>query len=516
MLFVSLRDLQWRRRRFLIGVLAAGLVFALTLLMSGVSASFKTEIKHTVASFGVDAWVVPSEVSGPFTSSQVFPAAEARKVASQPNVHGADPVLLMRSSITTKSVRDLNLVGIPPGGIVRPTLTSGRALRAPGDIVADASLGLRLGSAVRMFGRGFTVVGRTSGVTYFAGTPVAFVPLADLQAAALSGAPLANAVVVHGSITSAPAGYRLLTNAAVRADLGRPMRKATQTINFVMTLLWIVAAGIIGSILYLQAIERSRDFAVFKATGVTTRTLLWGLAVQAIALALCSALAAYVLSLLLTPAMSMAVEIPRSAYLALPVIAIVVGLVSSLVALAPGRHRRSRPGVRRMTMTVAADLQVRDLVIEYSSGGYPVRPIDRLSLDAGGGELVLLLGASGCGKTTLLSVLAAILTPTSGSVSVAGTDVTALRGASLTDYRRKTVGVVFQAFNLVPSLTALENVMVPLRAAGDGGASAARDRAVELLERVDLGHRLQHRPSGLSGGQQQRVAIARGSRTTRP
>jgi putative ABC transport system ATP-binding protein len=117
-----------------------------------------------------------------------------------------------------------------------------------------------------------------------------------------------------------------------------------------------------------------------------------------------------------------------------------------------------------MTVT-GADLRVRDLVIEYSSGGYPVRPIDGLSLDASGGQLVLLLGASGCGKTTLLSVLAAILTPHAGEVSVAGVDVLSLRGAALTDYRRKTVGVVFQAFNLVASLTAVENVTVPLRAA---------------------------------------------------
>lgn len=160
-------------------------------------------------------------------------------------------------------------------------------------------------------------------------------------------------------------------------------------------------------------------------------------------------------------------------------------------------------------MTVSgADLKVRDLVIEYSSGGYPVRPIDGLDLDAAGGELVLLLGASGCGKTTLLSVLAAILTPSEGVVEVAGVDVTALRGAALTEYRRKTVGVVFQAFNLVPSLSAVENVMVPLRGARVS-RRVARDRAVELLEQVDLGHRLQHRPSGMSGGQQQRVAIAR-------
>ncbi|HTL84372.1 MAG TPA: ATP-binding cassette domain-containing protein [Acidimicrobiia bacterium] len=157
---------------------------------------------------------------------------------------------------------------------------------------------------------------------------------------------------------------------------------------------------------------------------------------------------------------------------------------------------------------VGADVKVRDLMIEYSSGGYPVRPIDGLSLDATGGELVLLLGASGCGKTTLLSVLAAILTPNSGSVNVAGVEVVGLKGNALTHYRRNTVGVVFQAFNLVPSLSALENVMVPLRAAGVG-RGAARQRAEELLARVDLTDRMQHRPGDMSGGQQQRVAIAR-------
>src|SRR4051794_33258665 len=154
------------------------------------------------------------------------------------------------------------------------------------------------------------------------------------------------------------------------------------------------------------------------------------------------------------------------------------------------------------------DLVVSDLVIEYSSGGYAVRPIDGLSLEVKGGELVLLLGASGCGKTTLLSIIAAILSPTAGSVKVGETEVVGLKGAALTDYRRNTVGVVFQAFNLVPSLNALENVMVPLRAAGVSRKDA-KARATELLERVDLSNRMTHRPGGMSGGQQQRVAIAR-------
>jgi putative ABC transport system ATP-binding protein len=155
-----------------------------------------------------------------------------------------------------------------------------------------------------------------------------------------------------------------------------------------------------------------------------------------------------------------------------------------------------------------SDMRVRDLTIEYSSGGYTVRPIDQLDLDIKSGELALLLGASGCGKTTLLSTMASLLRPTAGTIDVGGVEVTGLSGAALTDYRRHTVGVVFQAFNLIPSLTARENVIVTLRGAGVQ-RRAATARADEVLAQVDLVDRANHRPGDLSGGQQQRVAIAR-------
>jgi putative ABC transport system ATP-binding protein len=155
-----------------------------------------------------------------------------------------------------------------------------------------------------------------------------------------------------------------------------------------------------------------------------------------------------------------------------------------------------------------AALTVRGLTIEYSSGGYAARPIDNLDLDVRDGELVLLLGASGCGKTTLLSAMAAILTPTSGSIKVGDTEVVGLKGRALLEHRRRTCGVVFQAFNLVPSLNAWENVAAPLWATGVRGR-AARTRAVDLLTSVGMEDRLHHRPGDLSGGQQQRVAIAR-------
>jgi len=157
---------------------------------------------------------------------------------------------------------------------------------------------------------------------------------------------------------------------------------------------------------------------------------------------------------------------------------------------------------------MTSTLRVDDLTVQYETGGYLIKPLDGLSFSAEDGEMVVLLGPSGCGKTTLLSCLAGLLTATSGQVHFGDTEVTSLQGAALSAYRRQTVGVVFQAFNLIPSLSALGNVIVPLRLAGIGRGTA-RDRAELLLNVVGLTERAHHRPAQLSGGQQQRVAIAR-------
>jgi putative ABC transport system ATP-binding protein len=154
------------------------------------------------------------------------------------------------------------------------------------------------------------------------------------------------------------------------------------------------------------------------------------------------------------------------------------------------------------------ELRIKDLTMEFSSGGYKLRPIDSFDLEVSTGELVLLLGASGCGKTTLLSMLARLLTPTSGAITFGDIDVTGLAGPALADYRRETVGIVFQAFNLIPSLTARENVQIAAQA-GKVPKRVARERAEKLLTDVGLAERMSHKPGDMSGGQQQRVAIAR-------
>jgi putative ABC transport system ATP-binding protein len=157
---------------------------------------------------------------------------------------------------------------------------------------------------------------------------------------------------------------------------------------------------------------------------------------------------------------------------------------------------------------ILVSLSIKNLTVEFSSGGYKIRPLNGFSFDSDDAELVVLLGPSGCGKTTLLSCLAGLLTPASGSIRFNNEEITGLRGRDLAAYRRQTVGVVFQAFNLIPSLSARSNVMVPLRLSG-APRKQARERASALLDRVGLAERAGHRPAQMSGGQQQRVAIAR-------
>ena len=153
-------------------------------------------------------------------------------------------------------------------------------------------------------------------------------------------------------------------------------------------------------------------------------------------------------------------------------------------------------------------LEVTDLTVEYSSGGYKVRPLNDFTLHVDKRELTVLLGASGCGKSTLLSAIAGLLRPLSGSIRVDNAEVVGLGNRALTRYRQTSVGVVFQAFNLIPSLTACENIEIICRTAGQS-RTAGRERAEHLLEMMDLGNRMNHRPGSMSGGQQQRVAIAR-------
>ena len=151
-------------------------------------------------------------------------------------------------------------------------------------------------------------------------------------------------------------------------------------------------------------------------------------------------------------------------------------------------------------------LAVRNLTKEYRSGGGALAVLRNVSFDVAAGETLAIVGPSGSGKTTLLGLLAGLDTPSTGAVLLDGTDLARLDEDARARLRGDRVGFVFQSFQLIPTLTALENVQVPLELRGNGDTEG---RARDLLERVGLGNRTHHFPTQLSGGEQQRVAIAR-------
>jgi putative ABC transport system ATP-binding protein len=157
-------------------------------------------------------------------------------------------------------------------------------------------------------------------------------------------------------------------------------------------------------------------------------------------------------------------------------------------------------------------VEATGLTKQYGEGSTAVEALRGVSLDVKSGELVAVMGPSGSGKSTLMHILAGLDKPTEGTVTIAGTEITKLADAKLTRLRRKHIGFVFQFFNLLPMLTAEDNVILPLSIAGEKPDKKWLD---ELLQQTGLTERRSHRPSELSGGQQQRVALAR-ALVTRP
>ncbi len=153
-------------------------------------------------------------------------------------------------------------------------------------------------------------------------------------------------------------------------------------------------------------------------------------------------------------------------------------------------------------------IELRNVTKIYRKGPEEIRALDNVSLVVQPGEFVVLLGVSGAGKTTLLNLIGGLDTPTSGSVLVDGVEISKLDAWSLTRYRREKVGFIFQTFQLIPTLTVLENVMLPLVPVKMGYQEKV-EKARRLIKQVGLSGRINHLPGELSGGEQQRVAIAR-------
>jgi len=326
MVHAALRDLMFRRRRYLISAFGCGLVFAIGLVMTGLSAAFPVEWERTVEALDAKSFVIPERLSGPFTGASPF---EAERLPS-----GVEPFAYAVQTATGDKPVTVAMMGLAPGSPSVPVLSGGRGFEKAGEALASTRSPFAIGDTIKVSGHSLRIVGTVGNLSVNGGMPAVVVPLGDAQKILYRGLPLVGAGIIRtDGHVAAPDGLQLQSAAAAQTDALRLLASARQSIDFVKILLWLVAALIIGSVTFLSVIERLRDFAVFKAIGTSARSIAAGVMLQTVALALISAMLGIVLGLLIAPMFPLPVVISPVAALLLPALGAVVGVVASLFGL---------------------------------------------------------------------------------------------------------------------------------------------------------------------------------------
>jgi putative ABC transport system permease protein len=337
MLAVTFADLWFRARQFAIAVIGVGLVLGLALALSGLADGFHAEVAGTVDAVDATSWVMSESAHGRVTAFAAFPQSAVASVAHEPGVRSAAALLFAPSQVAqvagSATSQTVNLFGVEPGGLGDPVVVSGHRLSGPDQVIVDGKLAAPLGSELTLGGHRFRVVGIVDGRTLTGGLPIVYMPLATVQAAVTGGRPLITAVVTSGVPATVPAGLVALAPSTVVTDTVGQLQSAVSSIDNTRWLMWIVAAAIVASMLYVAALERKRDFAVLKALGSSSSTLFMSLVLEAVVVTLLAAVLAEVLASALTPTFAQPVDITPEARLVLPAIAVAVGVLASISAL---------------------------------------------------------------------------------------------------------------------------------------------------------------------------------------
>jgi len=328
----SARDLAWRWRRFLITTVAAALVLALTILLSGIIEHLDAEIERTVDTLGADGFAFAADIPGPFTSVAAIPAEQEGALLAA-GATRADPIVAVPQTLRMEPALDAFVIGHRPGGLGTPPVSEGRAPVSDGEAAVDSKSGLTLGADLVVAGATYEVVGLTEGLTVLGERPNVYITLAAAQRAVFGGQSVATTFLIEGEVANPPVGLRVIGPAAAIDDLRRPMVDTIESIELFRTLLWLVAAAIVGSVLYLSALERSRDMAVFKATGASSGDLVAGLALQSLVLSLSASALAVVVAFALKPLFPAGISLTMGLLLKVPVVAVVIGVLGSLAGL---------------------------------------------------------------------------------------------------------------------------------------------------------------------------------------
>lgn len=330
MILLTFRDLVFRKTRFITVTVLGAVVFALLFVMTGLVNQFNLEPADTIEQFGADEWVLPEGVSAPFTSVSVMPAAALDTVDAETK----SPVVITRSSLADGGTpEEVVLVGFESGGLGSPLVVDGRVPDAPGEVAVDDSSGFGVGDAVTVSGEPFTVVGLTDKTTVLAGIPFVYLPLSDAQMLAFTTTEVISSVLVAGELGPLPAGLASLTSDDVVDQTLQPLEGAIASIDLVRGLLWIVAAIIVGAVVYLSALDRQRDFAVLKAVGTANSSLLGSLALQAVLIAIGAVALAAIIQIFLAPQFPLPVTVPTRAFWQLPLLAVVMALAAGAIGM---------------------------------------------------------------------------------------------------------------------------------------------------------------------------------------
>ncbi len=330
MLLLTFRDLVYRKTRFVVVTVLGAVVFALLFVMTGLVNQFNLEPAETVEQFGADDWVLPEGASAPFTSVSVMPAA----VLDAVDAATKSAVVITRSSAAWDGdAQEVVLVGFEPGGLGAPQVVDGRVPETEGEATADRTLGIDVGEEISVGGAPVTVVGVTESTTVLAGIPFVYLTLPEAQVVAFTTTEVISSVLVAGDLGSLPPGLISMPSDEVVSETLEPLDGAIASIDLVRALLWIVAAIIVGAVVYLSALDRQRDFAVLKAVGAPNRALLGSLALQAVLIALGAVALAAIIQIFLAPQFPLPVTVPTSAFWQLPLLAVVMALAAGAIGM---------------------------------------------------------------------------------------------------------------------------------------------------------------------------------------
>ena len=332
MWLVGMRDVQYRYRRFLIAIAVTALVFGIAVAIDGIKQTLRGEPADLVTNFRADTWVVRKGSHGVFATTAVLPASVVDTLRTTPGVRSAEPVVTGRTTVMTGKRQSVDIIGydLRRGG---PEITEGRATNGDREVVTGDGIDVAVGDRLRTTSGTFRVVGHANGSRYNGGTATLFLTPQGAQRVSVDSQPLVMGVAVRGRPESLPAGTASATNAALVSELRLAIKSASGTIDFVALLTWLIAAGVIGAIVYLTAIERTRDFAVLRATGSPKRLVVGGLMIQSLLVALVAAVLAVPLAFVLRIFMPLPVTISGSSVVQILLVGIVVGVLASLAAV---------------------------------------------------------------------------------------------------------------------------------------------------------------------------------------